>query len=222
MEDRRIKKTKRALKNTLIEMMTELPFEQISITALCDRAEISRITFYSHYNDKYALVDDIFQDMIRKGNELYQKHQAENNPEHDLVQNYRNVLYAIVELYYTEYAFFSQTIPGKSPYLAFSFYNYVLKTVESYTTKEGIKQKLKLKYSPKNCRISLLRSGRVHQRKPCRDRFRQRDHGRSFRTADRSSDFGCVVGALDITAFSLSLPTRTFLHSPAGYPICLR
>ena len=101
MEDRRIKKTKRALKNTLIEMMTELPFEQISITALCDRAEISRITFYSHYNDKYALVDDIFQDMIRKGNELYQKHQAENNPEHDLVQNYRNVLYAIVELYYT-------------------------------------------------------------------------------------------------------------------------
>ena len=45
MEDRRIKKTKRALKNTLIEMMTELPFEQISITALCDRAEISRITF---------------------------------------------------------------------------------------------------------------------------------------------------------------------------------
>ena len=118
MEDRRIKKTKRALKNTLIEMMTELPFEQISITALCDRAEISRITFYSHYNDKYALVDDIFQDMIRKGNELYQKHQAENNPEHDLVQNYRNVLYAIVELYYTEYAFFSQTIPGKSPYLA--------------------------------------------------------------------------------------------------------
>ena len=43
----------------------------------------------------------------------------------------------------------SQTIPGKSPYLAFSFYNYVLKTVESYTTKEGIKQKLKLKYSPK-------------------------------------------------------------------------
>ena len=149
MEDRRIKKTKRALKNTLIEMMTELPVEQISITALCDRAEISRITFYSHYNDKYALVDDIFQDMIRKGNELYQKHQAENNPEHDLVQNYRNVLYAIVELYYTEYAFFSQTIPGKSPYLAFSFYNYVLKTVESYTTKEGIKQKLKLKYSPK-------------------------------------------------------------------------
>ena len=66
MEDRRIKKTKRALKNTLIEMMTELPFEQISITALCDRAEISRITFYSHYNDKYALVDDIFQDMIRE------------------------------------------------------------------------------------------------------------------------------------------------------------
>lgn len=149
MEDRRIKKTKKILKATLIEMMKEIPFEQISITSLCDRADISRITFYSHYNDKYALVEDIFQDMIQQGTQLYRQHQTRNNPDRDFVQNYRNVLYAIVELYYTEYDFFSQTIPGKSPYLAFSFYNYVLKTVESYTTKEGIKQKLKLKYSPK-------------------------------------------------------------------------
>lgn len=149
MEDRRIKKTKKILKATLIEMMKEIPFEQISITSLCDRADISRITFYSHYNDKYALVEDIFQDMIQQGTQLYRQHQTRNNPNRDFVQNYRNVLYAIVELYYTEYDFFSQTIPGKSPYLAFSFYNHVLKTVESYTTKEGQKQKLKLKYSAK-------------------------------------------------------------------------
>ena len=59
MEDRRIIKTKKNLKATLIGMMSEIAFEQISITELCKRAEISRITFYSHYSDKYALVDDI-------------------------------------------------------------------------------------------------------------------------------------------------------------------
>ena len=59
MEDRRVIKTKKNLKATLIEMMGEISFEQISITELCKRAEISRITFYAHYSDKYALADDI-------------------------------------------------------------------------------------------------------------------------------------------------------------------
>lgn len=49
MEDRRVIKTKKNLKATLIEMMGEISFEQISITELCKRAEISRITFYAHY-----------------------------------------------------------------------------------------------------------------------------------------------------------------------------
>ena len=69
MEDRRITKTKRNLKNTLISMLPEQPFEQISITELCARAEISRITFYSHYSDKYALLDDIFNDLLAVGTE---------------------------------------------------------------------------------------------------------------------------------------------------------
>ena len=65
MEDRRIVKTKRSLKSALISMLAKEDFEHISITELCRRAEISRITFYSHYNDKYALLDDIFSDMLQ-------------------------------------------------------------------------------------------------------------------------------------------------------------
>ena len=67
MEDKRIRKTKRNLKDTLVELLMEVPFEQISITELCKRADISRITFYSHYSDKYALVDEIFADMTEIG-----------------------------------------------------------------------------------------------------------------------------------------------------------
>ena len=51
MEDRRIKKTKKNLKATLIEMLADMPFEQITITSLCSQADISRITFYTHYSD---------------------------------------------------------------------------------------------------------------------------------------------------------------------------
>lgn len=80
MEDRRIRKTKKNLKTTLISMLSDMPFEQVSITELCSRADTSRITFYTHYSDKYALVDDIFQDMIREGTAVYEEMQAANNP----------------------------------------------------------------------------------------------------------------------------------------------
>ena len=52
MEDRRITKTKKALKEALIEMLDKETFEQISITELCRKADVSRITFYAHYSDK--------------------------------------------------------------------------------------------------------------------------------------------------------------------------
>ena len=51
MEDRRIMKTKRSLKSAMIAMLAAEDFEHISVTELCRAAEISRITFYSHYND---------------------------------------------------------------------------------------------------------------------------------------------------------------------------
>lgn len=149
MEDRRIRKTKKNLKNTLIDMLSDMPFEQISVTELCRRADISRITFYSHYNDKYALVDDIFQDMIRTGTGSYIRRQAKTNPRRDLVIGFCNVLDVILELYYDKYDFFRHTLPEENPYLAFSFYNYVLETVEIHTNKEARILNFQLKYSAK-------------------------------------------------------------------------
>ncbi|MDE6957481.1 MAG: TetR/AcrR family transcriptional regulator [Lachnospiraceae bacterium] len=147
MEDKRIRKTKKNLKSTLILMLNEMSFESISITELCKRADISRITFYTHYSDKYALIDDIFLDMIHTGTEIHHHLQTENNPQHLLVQSYCNVLHCIMELYYSNYDFFRHTKPEKNPYLAFSFYNHVLKTIENYTTKKT--QNFRLKYSAK-------------------------------------------------------------------------
>ena len=117
MEDRMIIKTKKNLKATLIGMMSEIAFEQISITELCKRAEISRITFYSHYSDKYALVDDIFNDMLRIGTDIYHTKQEQENLENNLVIGYCNMLDSILEVYYDFFEFFQYTSPQKNPYL---------------------------------------------------------------------------------------------------------
>ena len=147
MEDRRVIKTKKNLKATLIEMMGEISFEQISITELCKRAEISRITFYAHYSDKYALADDIFSDMLQIGTDIYRTKQEKENPGNDLVMGYCNMLNSILEVYYDCFAFFQYTSPQKNPYLASAFYTIVLETIENHTNK--IRQNVEVKYSPK-------------------------------------------------------------------------
>ena len=115
MEDRRIVKTKRSLKSALISMLAKEDFEHISITELCRRAEISRITFYSHYNDKYALLDDIFNDMLQVGTEDYYRRQKENNPAGKLAAGYVNMLDAILKIYYDRFDFFQHTNPEWHP-----------------------------------------------------------------------------------------------------------
>ncbi len=147
MEDKRIVKTKKSLKNAMIRMLEKKDFEHISITELCRRADVSRITFYSHYNDKYALLDDIFEDMLQLGTEDYYRRQKENNPSGKLAAGYVNMLDAILEVYYNRFDFFQHTNPEKNPYLASRLNSIILETVEMHTL--HVRKKLPLKYSPK-------------------------------------------------------------------------
>lgn len=147
MEDKRIVKTKRSLKKALTDKLEKEDFEHISITELCRKAEVSRITFYSHYSDKYALLDDIFSDMIKIGTEDYYRRQKENNPSGRLTAGYVNMLDSILQLYYDRFDFFQHTNPEKNPYLASRMYSIILDTVEMHTL--HIQKKLRLKYSPK-------------------------------------------------------------------------
>ena len=153
MEDRRVRKTKKNLKSTFTAMLDTMPFEQISVTELCRQADTSRITFYTHYSDKYALVDDIFQDMLEEGTALYYTMKEKNNSDNDPVQNYCNMLQAILDLYYSRRDFSRHVNPERNPYLAFSFYNHVLRETESRTRKE--QKLLHLNYSPKQVTVFI-------------------------------------------------------------------
>ena len=79
MSDLRIKKTKSVLKSTLISMLNEKSFEKINVTDICKKANISRITFYSHYNDKFSIIDEIIEEYTAMAKIIFQKKQIENN-----------------------------------------------------------------------------------------------------------------------------------------------
>ncbi len=52
-EDLRVRKTKRALYDAFVELLSKKAFEEITVDELCKYAEIRRATFYKHYTDKF-------------------------------------------------------------------------------------------------------------------------------------------------------------------------
>lgn len=63
-EDRRVRRTKRLLRQALAELMQEKEFKDITVTDLVERADINRGTFYVHYKDVYDLREQIENEMI--------------------------------------------------------------------------------------------------------------------------------------------------------------
>ncbi len=62
--DKRVIKTKKAIKNAFMELRTKKALEQITVKELCQLAYINKSTFYSHYEDIYALSDALEYEMV--------------------------------------------------------------------------------------------------------------------------------------------------------------
>lgn len=61
--DRRIDKTKYAIKNAFIDLLQTKSNQRITITEIADKANIGRKTFYLHYNCIEDVVNDIEKDL---------------------------------------------------------------------------------------------------------------------------------------------------------------
>jgi len=67
-EDRRIRRSRKQLQNALIQLLREKPLAKIQIQEIVDLADVSRPTFYYHFETKEQLltsyVDDIFNQIL--------------------------------------------------------------------------------------------------------------------------------------------------------------
>lgn len=62
--DRRIHKSKNALKAALLSLMQHKEFKRITITEIVALADLNRGTFYKHYQYKEDLLNDVIDDVI--------------------------------------------------------------------------------------------------------------------------------------------------------------
>jgi len=64
--DPRIKRTRQLLQQALSDLMREKSFEAITVKEIAERATLNRVTFYAHFQDKYALLEYTIRQMIRQ------------------------------------------------------------------------------------------------------------------------------------------------------------
>ena len=62
--DRRTQRTRQTLSHALITLIQEKRYESITVQDICDRANMGRSTFYTHYQDKDDLLASNFQQMM--------------------------------------------------------------------------------------------------------------------------------------------------------------
>jgi AcrR family transcriptional regulator len=57
--DRRQKRTRQAIFNAFSQLLSKYNYNQISVQQIIDTANIGRTTFYSHYETKESLLEDL-------------------------------------------------------------------------------------------------------------------------------------------------------------------
>lgn len=77
IEDRRIRRTKRLLKQGLAELMQKKEFKNITVRDITDHMDLNRGTFYLHYTDTYDLLQKLESDALNDVQAMINQHSSE-------------------------------------------------------------------------------------------------------------------------------------------------
>ncbi len=83
-EDRRSRRSRRLLKEGLLQLMQEKRFSEITVRDITERMDLNRGTFYLHYPDTAALLQSVEEDMLEEAQVLVDAHMAESTAERTL------------------------------------------------------------------------------------------------------------------------------------------
>lgn len=55
-QDRRVRRTRRALREAMLDLVVEKGYQAVTVQDIIDRADVARSTFYAHFTDKHDLL----------------------------------------------------------------------------------------------------------------------------------------------------------------------
>ena len=60
----RVRRMQKLLREALLDLIEERGFDALTVSEIIQRAMVSRTAFYRHYQDKYDLVEQIFEEAM--------------------------------------------------------------------------------------------------------------------------------------------------------------
>lgn len=63
-------RTDKAIKQALIQLLKQKPFEKITVQDILDETPVTRSTFYKHYQDKYEIIEKIQEEFFASQMEI--------------------------------------------------------------------------------------------------------------------------------------------------------
>ncbi len=120
-------KTAQKIEDALIFLLEKKPLEYITVKDICQKAKVSRSTFYLHYIDINALLEDV----IKRTNDLFISAFKHSKTSYDILNNKdNNNLFLITEEYLIPYLNFIKN--NLSIYKAIKNNNDLFKTDKIY------------------------------------------------------------------------------------------
>jgi AcrR family transcriptional regulator len=130
--DIRVIRTYEQLTSSLVSLLRSKTFEDLSVSEICDNADVHRATFYKHFNDKYEFLNFCFDNELSKIG--FDVPQAEPTVE-SIKENFMYFIKATFEFVCSKKAIFSIMLSKKySVTLGATFtaavHNYCLEKIE--------------------------------------------------------------------------------------------
>ena len=76
-DDRRVRKTKKALRQGLVSLLEKKKLKDITVRELTDTVDLHRGTFYVHYRDIYELYEKMWQEAIQEIRDIFRQYPPE-------------------------------------------------------------------------------------------------------------------------------------------------
>ncbi len=110
-----------SLINSMYKCLCRHPFPKITIQDICDKASVSRRTFYNYYHDKYSLLSDTYHELFFS--------QIEIDSEDSSWEVFRKICHQ----FYDDKVFFSRVIDIKEQN---GFWDELTRTLGSYIARD--------------------------------------------------------------------------------------
>ncbi|ENQ3079250.1 TetR/AcrR family transcriptional regulator [Bacillus sp. WLY-B-L8] len=117
--DPRVKRTRQAIRDALISLIHEKGFDSITVQDIAEKATVNRATFYSHYHDKYDLLDKSIAEMLTALADILKSKKLDKK-EFELTFDTPHPIFLSLFSHIAEHAFFYQVMLGDNGIPKFS------------------------------------------------------------------------------------------------------